>query len=680
MISIELSGTDKIRLEGGYTPGLAKTVPGARFVPKTPKTPAHWIMPASIAACHALRERFGQQLRVGTHLSAWARGEIAKERRLLELGSARDAELKRVPEVSPVLASAMASRTYQRVGARFIAESGSVLIADDPGLGKTLEAIGGIIESGVSGPYLIVAPKTATHVVWGREIPRWWPGAFAVTVPDGREARDEILNEFVEAVWAGPGSDAWMAYGVEQTFIVVHPEMLRIKRWWICPKCEKLTPWKAGRKSLDCITNFEHGQDFSNEAIKVREDTNFPQIFAVEYGAIVIDECDRVLIRKNATQTQVRNGAETLRVRPGGLRISMSGTPMRGKPQLLWGHLNWLSPKVYSSYWRWAELHFQMTSGWGGSRQIGEAKNEKALYHELNRTMLRRTKAEVAPDLPAKTYVGTPLSIDGVEAPSSNVDERDVVGIWLPMDGEQKRLYDQISGEGVARMEGGDLNPIGILAELTRLKQFATASGVLRQEVRGGETKDVFYPRLPSNKFNYLLELLEEWGFPEEPSEKVVVVSQFTSVLELFADAFRAKMDKDWIKRRGGSDMVCMLTGKVTGAERQVTIDRFNQEMGTDSPHVMFLNVKAGGVAITIDSADHMVILDETWVDDDMKQVEDRIHRVSRPRPVFYHYLRSLGTVEEHIAKTNLELALTNHEVLDGRRGLEFSRRVVSKL
>ena len=660
MISIELSGMDKIRLEGGYTPGLGKTVPGARFVPKDKTQPAHWMMPASLAACHALRERFGDQLRVGTRLSAWARGEIVKEKRLVELGSASDADLRRIPDVSPILAKAMSARTYQRVAARFITEGRNVLIADDPGLGKTLEALGGIIESGVPGPYLIVAPKTATHAVWKHEIPRWWPDSDVITVPDGRDVRDEILNEVVEIYQAAAEHGDPSFPALSQTFIVIHPEMLRIKKSWQCPTCDRLTPWKAGRKSLDCVTNFEHAPVPPGD-ISVYVETNFPQIFAVEYGAVVVDECDRILIRRNASQTQVRNGAEAIRVREGGLRISMSGTPMHGKPQLLWGHLNWLDPKRYSSYWRWVELHFSVKNGWGGSREIGSTKNEKALYHELNRIMLRRTKPEVAPDMPAKTYVGTPLE----GAASSTANDRDVVGVWLPMDGEQERLYAQINGEGMARLEGGDLNPIGILAELTRMKQFATASGRMDSEGK-------FHPKLPSNKFDYLLGLLEEWGIPDDPREKVVVVSQFTSVLDLFAAELGKKLKRP--------DLVSMLTGKVTGAAREESIARFNEEVGTKSPHVLFLNVKAGGVAITLDTADHMVILDETWVDDDMKQVEDRIHRVSRPRPVFYHYLRSLGTVEEHIAQSNLELALTNHEVLDGRRGLEFSRRVVSKL
>lgn len=666
MISIELSGMDKIRLDGGYTPGLSKTVPGARFVPKAGREPAHWLMPASLAACHALRARFGDALRVGTRLSAWARGEIAKERRLAELGSASDADLRRLPEVSPVLAEAMAKRTYQRVAARFVTEGRNVLIADDPGLGKTLEALGGIMESGVPGPYLVVAPKTATHAVWKHEIPRWWPGSLAITVPDGRDVRDHILNDFVGLARGGYSVHPPMA----QTFLVVHPEMLRIKKWWKCPTCDRLTPWKAGRKSLDCVTDFEHPA-VPPGLIELEIQTNFPQLFQVEYGAVIIDECDRVLIRRNATQTQVRNGAEALRVREGGLRISMSGTPMHGKPQLLWGHLNWLDPKRYSSFWRWAEIHFQIGNGWGTSRTIGDVKNEKALYHELGRIMLRRTKAEVAPDMPAKTYVGTPLP--GAVA---NADDRDLVGVWLPMDGEQKRLYEAINGQGMARMEGGELNPIGILAELTRLKQFATASGRIKQEYRQGEPQDVFVPKLPSNKFDYLLGLLDEWGFPEAPREKVVVVSQFTSVLELFADEMAHKLGEDFCSKYG----IGMLTGKVVGDEREEAIRRFNEEVGTASPHVLFLNVKAGGVAITIDSADHMVIMDETWVVDDMVQVEDRIHRVSRPRPVFYHYLRSLGTVEEHIAQVNMDLAMNNHEVLDGRRGLEFSRRVVSKL
>lgn len=622
---------DRIYLRSPYpTPGLGRDVPGANF---SKVGGPHWSIPLTLDSCLALRRRFGKNLRVGSELAAWARGELSRTEGMMELGRAVDANLDRVPAVSPILAKAMENRTYQRVGARFIASGREVLIADQPGLGKTLEAIGGIIESGVPGPYLVVCPKTAVESVWASEIPRWHPGQQVVTVPDGRAKRDEILDNFVKTYTLGCTAGGDIAQQVSNTWVVVHPEMIRTKSFWICKRCDTQTPVRAGVKKLEC----EHKP---SEAPIVHFYT-FQQLFDVEWGAIVVDESHQVLIRRNGLPTQVRNGAELLRSRPNSLRIAMSGTPMRGKPHLLWGTLNWLRPDAYTAFWRWVETYYEIRSGYAGSRDIGELRPDRQddLYKSLNAIMLRRTKAEVAPDMPEKTRIP----------------------VWLPMETSQQKLYDQMVEKAAAAVDGGTLNAIGILAEMTRLKQFATAGGRL---VSGS-----FEPTLPSNKFNWIMEKLEELGFPDEPETKIVIVSQFTQILNLFAFELKAKK----------MGYPCVLTGEVTGRDRQETIVRFNEPAAHAwTPNIMLLNVKAGGVAITIDSADHMIFLDQTWIPDDQEQAEDRIHRVSKPRPVFYHYLGSKNSIEQGIAAMNDERALATGEILDGRRGIEFARTLLS--
>jgi hypothetical protein len=697
MIELDAAAGCILLVTSQATPGLGTRIRGAKF--KRQPQP-HWTLPLNMTACREARHEFGRNLEIGPELTVWAKVEVDRERLMEHLGKASDAELRRLPEVSPVLATAMERRTYQRVAARFVAEGQRVLIADEPGLGKTLEAIGGIIESGVPGPYLVLAPKTATHVVWGREIPRWYPGAEVVLVPDGRAARDQILDELL---WHPKVYDGQPMVDTERlqdeyytsqanTWVVVHPEMMRAKRWWVCPACGDKTRWRAGRIQLDCVLGYtDDGEPHPYVNTKdVRKETEytFPQLFQIEWGAIVSDECDKMLVRKTGTPNQTRTGAEDLRTRPNGVRIAMSGTPTRGKPQLLWGTLNWLQPERYTSYWRWVEQYWDVSKGWGDSRNIGALTGEGAarLDAELKQMMLRRTKAEVAPDMPPKNYIGTTIyaaedehygrtpAFRAENGSDLAVDERDAIAVWLPMEGEQKRLYEEMERSGLVEMEGGRLDPLGILAEHTRMKQFATSAGVLRQELRDGEMQDVFYPRLPSNKFEHLMEAMEQMGFPDDPQDKVIVTSQYTSLLDMFRDEMCRRWEKEWSKRR--SPMVCSVTGKVTGRARESVIDQFNLDPGTDSPHVMFLNVKAGGVAITIDSADHMFGIDETWNPDDEIQVEDRIHRVSKPRPVFYHKLRSLGTIEARIAKVNAEMAADARYVLDGRRGVEYHRMI----
>lgn len=80
----------------------------------------------------------------------------------------------------------------------------------------------------------------------------------------------------------------------------------------------------------------------------------------------------------------------------------------------------------------------------------------------------------------------------------------------------------------------------------------------------------------------------------------------------------------------------------------------------------MLLNTKSGGVALTLDRADELVILDETFIPDDQEQVEDRIHRVSRIHNVIVHYVRSKGTIEETIAKKVQKREELQKQILDG--------------
>jgi len=563
----------------------------------------------------------------------------------------------------------MESRTYQRVGARFIAEArangAGCLVADQPGLGKTLEAIGGVVEAQTAGPYLVVTPKTATRTVWGAEIPRWMDGQTVVTLPDGDQAgskqrarRDAVLD----ALASSPRLDA--------TWVVVHPEAVRARVYWICGVCGSQTPKKYGRVELKC----GHDPELRKNDLVVHE---YPHLFSREWGAVIADESDRSLLRLSGTPTQTRQGMEMIRLRADGLRLAMTGTPTRGRPHLLWGTLNWLDAKAHPSFWNWVELFWELSSNGFSNYVIGKLLREEDLWRSLDRYVLRRTKAEVAPDLPPKTYVGTP-AIPG--------DEDSPHGVWLPMEGVQAKAYEDMLETSVADLEDGSrVQAIGILAELTRLKQFAGASGkmIKRQAWESEEYRTImhFQPSLPSNKFEYLVQLLDELGFPDEPTTKVVVVSQFTEMLELFARELPDRLQalsahtKTPIRR---DQCPVLLTGAQTGSKRESAIAAMNEPIGSGS-HLMLLQTKTGGVAITLDQADVMVFLDETWIPDDQEQAEDRIHRVSRPRPVFYHYLRSLGSVDLGIAITNAERERNSKRLLDGRRGIEYARAVLKK-
>ena len=656
------------------TPRIGETVPGANFNKGTVHTHgAYWSMPLSLLACQSLRARFGEELAVGPELWAWAKAEKARSSQLKALAGAADAELRLVPVRAPRLAKAMEDRTYQRVGARFIAEARNCLIGDQPGLGKTLEALGGIVEADCPGPYLVVTPKTAVETVWAREIPRWLgvPAGDVVTVPDGAAERNRILDELLSHA------------RLRSPWVVVHPEMVRTRVFWVCGVCGQETRRKLGKVVLAC----EH--DAARRRPN-RVEHNFPQLFAIEWGAVIADESDRSLLRSSGNPTQTRQGMEDLKIRADGLRIAMSGTPFRGRPHLLWGTLNWLDAKKNPDFWPWCRSYWEVEAGKFGGAEIGQLIREEELWASLDSVLLRRTKAEVATDLPDKTYAGTPATPGDPDSP---------IGVWLPMGEVQGKAYREMLENSATTLEdGSELSAIGILAELTRLKQFAGASG--RSEAKSGmrtcklslcaegvmphkhmEQWVEFHPALPSNKFEYLVQLLDELGYPDDPQTKVVIASQFTEVLELLAAELPARLKALSAHPRTNLPnrvLPRMLTGKVTGKARERVIDEMNEEVGIGA-HILFLNTKAGGVAITLDTADVMVVLDETWIPDDQEQLEDRIHRVSRPRKVTYHYLRSVDTVDLGIALVNAQREYATKRVLDERRGTTWSRSVLQK-
>lgn len=658
---------------------LEKFIPGANWN----KTRGLWSLPLNMITCHLLREKFGSALEIQPGLWDWALSRRAEARSMREVSEGEGASLSRLPEMFPRLAEAVTvSRPYQAVGARWIASGRNVLIADTVGLGKTVQTMAGVIESGVPGPYLVICPKTAVNVVWEPEILRWLPGHRVITLPEGKAKRDGILDEFVSDLATIRRANTW---------VVVHPASIRTKSWWVCRECEAETLMTHRPKALVC----EHDP----KRTTTRHDHTFPQLFDVEWGAIIADESDRSVLRISGAPTLTRRGMELLRddcTREEGLRIAQSGTPFRSRPKLLWSTLNWLRPDEFKSFWQWAEALFEIQKGYNSSMIVGGIRpdREHLLYESLDEVMLRRTREEVSPWLPPKIYVGTPCMPDDPESP---------VAVWIPMEPEQERAYRQMEKEARAEIEGGDLEAIGILAEMTRLKQFATSSGrlemipkMVRYLDRKGEwarkkpTKEqaakglpgsfkrreelvrTFKPTLPSNKLNYIIQALEELGYPDDPQTKVIIASQFTSVLGLFGDE---------LTRIFGEGMVTSVTGKVTGKNRKVAVDAFNQPIGS-GPNIMLLNTTAGGSAITLDVADEMFMLDETWVPDDRTQLEGRNDNRRPEEKVVqrrYRLLASRDTIEVGIAMTNVERDRTGHMILDGRRGLAWAKEAMAK-
>ena len=512
-----------------------------------------------------------------------------------------------------------ALRPYQKKAASWGARTGSFLLADEPGLGKTIETLGTLVADraynrpeGSTEWHLIVSPKVAIDNVWTPEVRRWLPD-----VPTAVLSLTGTILQRQEAIASFSDDDH---SDIEHVFVVANIEALRIRP----TKNEK-----TGKKDVFLI-----------------EDAILPGLFEINWTTVVVDECHRALIRTKGIPSQSRAGLSKLK---SHRRIALSGTPMRGKPEQLWGTLNWLRPDVYTSYWKWVQTYFQLSSnGYSNYLLDGfQSDGEARLARDMRTIVLRRTKAEVLPELPPKTYAGSWL------VPAMGEGRNPLLGVWLEPSPKQKKQIAEFAKEGVVLDEDSpevELIANGVLAQYTRARQLAGAVHTIN-----GNT---LVPTLDSPKYEWLKDFIEELD-----GQRVVVASQYTSIIDAFAAGLRAE---------GVATHV--LTGKTSDKARTAMIQNFQSDEPTAT--VFFINTAAGGVAVTLDMADHLVLLDETTIPDDQEQVEDRVHRASRMHNVTIYYLRTLGTIEEEVAYIAAARQDVQKYLLDGARGVEHAKQV----
>jgi hypothetical protein len=585
MIVAEMVG-DRIVVQASkaeFGPSRAKAIPGRRFDWDTMTN----TYPLTWATCVALRQELGVALRLGDQLTKWAWDQRRKQEELESYRSGANADLPRVKEQAPALWKALHNRPFQLAGTSFMVQCKAACLGDEPRLGKTYQALAAVIESGAE-TILIACPKTAVRSVWAAKI-RELTGEEAYVAQEERAHREMWLDKFISRATG-------------RKWLVINKEMIRVKRRFYCPNG---TEWriKPGRKN-GCQTEHKHVTKHIPE---------FPQVHAVTYDAVLLDECHHVLATTKNTMSdgisQIRAGAMRLNTSDGGLRLALSGTPFRSDLLNSWGVLNWLAPKEYNSFWRYADEHWGVRqNGWGGARTINpKLKNPAAFDAQLRRRYLARTKAEVAPQLPPVDYVD----------------------VLLDMSPKQAKAYDEIVEDGLAKLDDANLLANGVLAELTRMRQFASAYGKL-------SGRD-FIPSQPSNKLDWLLQFLEE---RKATGIKVVVATGFTKLAGMFANAI---IDAGY--------QTVLLTGETTGRRRDQVQDQFQN----GSAEVIIINMFAGGEAIDLSAADELVFLDEPWTDDTRQQAENRIVNLGKDHQLTVYRLRSEGTIEEDIADMDEE-------------------------
>jgi SNF2 family DNA or RNA helicase len=347
---------------------------------------------------------------------------------------------------------------------------------------------------------------------------------------------------------------------------------------------------------------------------------NAPWFQQQTWDAVVLDEGQ--FIKNPGSQV-----AATARSLPSRHRLVLTGTPIENRLTDLWSLFAFAQPGLLGT-----QTAFR--------RQYDESDPAalSRLHRRVRHFLLRRTKAQAAPDLPPRTE-----------------DE-----IVVELEGEQRKLYDaelkraRAQLLGIATDRALDAVRFNILASLLRLRQICCHPGLI----------DPAHRHLPSAKLDALLERLEEL---RDEGHQVLVFSQFVEMLEII----RVRLHSAGIGH-------LMLTGATEN--RAELVDEFQRDK---TKTVFLLSLKAAGFGLNLTAASYVILYDPWWNPAVEAQAIDRTHRIGQTQPVVAYRLLAEGTVEEKIRalqkeKAALASAVVQEESLASILDLESLRQVLA--
>jgi len=283
-------------------------------------------------------------------------------------------------------------------------------------------------------------------------------------------------------------------------------------------------------------------------------------------------------------------------------RLALTGTPVENSLRDLWAIFAFVEPGLLgteSSFRR----RFENPIG------EGDEKAAHALRSRLEPFVLRRTKEDVARELPERTEAV-------IECELSPLQRRLYRGI---AEAARRDVLAKLDEEGA--IEGASVH---VLAALTRLRQVCAHPGLIVPSY-------IDEPEA-SGKFDAFIETVEE---VLSGGHRVLVFSAFASMLRIM----RAALDKRNI-------IFGYLDGSTKDRDRQAEVERF---MRPDGPPVFLCSLKAGGVGLTLTAADYVILYDPWWNPAVERQAIDRTHRIGQTRPVTAYRMVTVGSVEEKI-------------------------------
>jgi len=317
---------------------------------------------------------------------------------------------------------------------------------------------------------------------------------------------------------------------------------------------------------------------------------------AQDWHYVVLDEAQRI---KNS-RSQAALALKGLRAQH---RLCLSGTPLENHLGELWSLMDFVCPGLLGS-----ELQFRERY-----RQPIEKRQDQLQAQHLARRVrpfiLRRTKQQVAQELPAKTETLLRVELSGAQA-----DLYETVRATM-----DEKLRDAIEKQGLARSQ------IMVLDALLKLRQVCCDPRLLKGDAR--EAQAAAGKAAPSAKLELLLDLLPTLV---EDGRRVLLFSQFTEMLALIETEL-ARLKLPYL----------ILTGETD--DRAGLVAQFQQ----GEVPLFLISLKAGGVGLNLTAADTVILYDPWWNPAVEQQAIDRAYRIGQDKPVFVYKLLASGTVED---------------------------------
>ncbi|WP_345947538.1 DEAD/DEAH box helicase [Mucilaginibacter sp. PAMB04274] len=357
------------------------------------------------------------------------------------------------------------------------------------------------------------------------------------------------------------------------------------------------TVYGAGR--VKSVEDFDGYELILTSYGTLLSDVNFLKEYYFNY--IFLDESQNV---KNPDSQRYK----AVRLLKSRNKIAITGTPIENNTFDLYSQLSFASPGLLGSKQYFKEIYLTPID------QFQQSKRTKELQEKIRPFVLRRTKEQVANELPEKTEIV----------------------LHCEMQTEQRKIYDAYEKEfrefiSATTQESLPKKSMYVLKGLTKLRQVCDSPLLLKGE------------KLPGNasaKIDVLMEQIQS----KAPHHKILIFSQFVTMLNLI----RVELQRHHIGH-------AFLSGNTRN--REGVVNDFQENAET---RVFLVSLKAGGTGLNLTAADYIYVVDPWWNPAIENQAIDRAYRIGQKKNVVAVRLICPNTVEEkmmQLQETKRELA-----------------------